>query len=67
VSRKRSKAIFATLRRLADFGTVVFAAHRRSPNLQKGWSIKFSNQMASASHIVKSNGYSQASWLRLNH
>jgi hypothetical protein len=27
----------------AAFGRVVFAAHPGSPNLQKGWIIKFSN------------------------
>jgi hypothetical protein len=26
----------------AAFGNAVFAAHRRSPNLQKGWILKFS-------------------------
>jgi len=28
---------------LVVFGDVIFAAHRRPPNLQKGWNIKFSN------------------------
>src|SRR5271170_4459160 len=59
-------ALFSAPTRLVVFGNVIFAAHRRPPNLRKGWSIKFSILMASASHIVKLNGYSQSSRLRLN-
>jgi hypothetical protein len=36
-------ALFSPPMRLVVFGNVIFAAHRRPPNLQKGWNIKFSN------------------------
>src|SRR5271154_4748515 len=35
-------ALVSAPTRLVVFGNVLFAAHRRPPNLRKGWSIKFS-------------------------